>query len=62
LGEENLVQIQDSGTIEVTEEANDGGDDDDDDDDMEEEENSYNTDNEPYSKTLSDGDTITVNS
>jgi mannuronan 5-epimerase len=63
LGEENLVQIQDSGTIEVTEEANDGGeDDDDDDDDMEEEENSYNTDNEPYSKTLSDGDTIRVNS
>jgi mannuronan 5-epimerase len=60
-GEENLVEILDSGTIEVTEVANDGEDDDDDDDD-EEREDSYNTDNEPYRKTLSDGDTITVNS
>ncbi len=63
LGEENLLEILDSGTIEVTEVSNDGGEDgDDDDDDMEEGEDSYNTDNEPYRKTLSDGDTITVNS
>jgi poly(beta-D-mannuronate) C5 epimerase len=61
-GEENLVEIRGSGTIEVTEVANDGGEDDDDDDDEEEGEDSYNTDNEPYRKTLSEGDTITVNS
>jgi mannuronan 5-epimerase len=56
----NFVEIEDSGTIEVTEGAND--DDDDDDDDEEEDENSYNTDNEPYRKTLDDGDSITLNS
>src|SRR5215210_1087637 len=54
----NLVEIEDSGTIEVTEGANDG--EDDDDDDEEEDENSYNTDNEPYRKTLDDGDSITI--
>jgi poly(beta-D-mannuronate) C5 epimerase len=58
----NLVEIEDSGTIEVTE-VNGGEDDDDnDDDDEEEDENSYNTDNEPYRKTLDDGDSITINS
>jgi len=60
---DNLVEIVDSGTIEVTEVANDVGDGGDDDDDEEEgEENSYNTDNEPYRKRLSDGDSIIVNS
>src|SRR5215211_4360445 len=49
----NLVEIQDSGTIEVTE-----GEVDEDDD----EGDSYNTDNAPYRRTLSDGDSITVNS
>jgi mannuronan 5-epimerase len=57
----NFVEIEDSGTIEVTEGANED-DDDDDDDDEEEDENSYNTDNEPYRKTLDDGDSITLNS
>jgi hypothetical protein len=56
---ENLVEIVDSGTIEVTEVANDGGEDGDDD---EEAENNFNTDNEPYRKRLSDGDSIIVNS
>jgi mannuronan 5-epimerase len=65
---ENVVEIVGSGTIEVAEGANDGeeededdGDDDDDDDD-EDEENSYNTDIEPYTTILGDGDSITVNS
>src|SRR5215218_6338331 len=49
----NLVEIQDSGTIEVTE-----GEVDEDDD----EGDSYNTDNAPYRRTLSHGDSITVNS
>jgi poly(beta-D-mannuronate) C5 epimerase len=62
---ENVVEIVGSGTIEVTEGANDGeeeeedGDDDEDDGD---EENSYNTDIEPYTTILGDGDSITVNS
>jgi len=54
---ENLVEIVDSGIIEVTEEAID--------DDEEEDEtvaNTYNTDIERYSKILSDGDSIRVNS
>jgi len=55
---ENLVEIAGSGIIEVTEEANDG----EDDDDEEAEENSYNTDTQPYTTTLGDGDSITVNS
>ena len=57
---ENLVEIVDSGTIEVTEVANDGGEDLV--DEEEAENNFYNTDNEPYRKRLSDGDSIIVNS
>ena len=62
---ENVVEIVGSGTIEVTggaidgEEEDDDGDDDDDDGD---EANSYDTDIEPYTTILGDGDTITVNS
>jgi parallel beta-helix repeat protein len=62
---ENVVEIVGSGIIEVTggandgEEEEDGGDDDNDDD--EDEENSYNTDIEPYTTILGDGDSITVN-
>ena len=61
---ENLVEIVDSGIIEVTEEANDD-EEDGNEDDEEEEENEANTDNtdiERYSKILSDGDSIRVNS
>jgi poly(beta-D-mannuronate) C5 epimerase len=50
----NLVEILDSGTIEVAE-VSDGG-------DEEGEENDYNTDNTPYRKILGDGDSIIVNS
>src|SRR5215203_1658574 len=51
----NVVEIVDSGIIEVTEgEA--------DEEDEEGEGNSYNTDSEPYRRTLGDGDSITVNS
>ena len=63
---ENLVEIVGSGTIEVTEGANgdqdddDGGDDDDDDDG--DEANSFNTDIQPYTTILGDGDSITVDS
>jgi parallel beta-helix repeat protein len=57
---ENLVEIVDSGTIEVTEVANDGGEDLV--DEEEAENNLYNTDNESYRKRLSDGDSIIVNS
>ena len=62
---ENLVEIVDSGIIEVTEEANDDEEEDGNEDDEEEEEtvaNTYNTDIERYSKILSDGDSIRVNS
>src|SRR5918995_1751928 len=45
----NLVEIVDSGTIEVTEGETDGGEEDD-------EGNLYNTDSEPYRRILSDGD------
>jgi poly(beta-D-mannuronate) C5 epimerase len=55
----NLVEIVNSGTIEVTEGEID--EDDNDDDDVSDVE-SHNTDNEPFSKTLSDSDRITVNS
>jgi parallel beta-helix repeat protein len=55
---ENLVEIVDSGTIEVTEVANDGGEDLV--DEEEAENNLYNTDNESYRKRLSDGDSIIV--
>jgi parallel beta-helix repeat protein len=56
----NLVEIVDSGTIEVTEVANDGGEDLV--DEEEAENNLYNTDNESYRKRLSDGDSIIVHS
>jgi hypothetical protein len=62
---ENIVEIVGSGTIEVTDGANDEEEDDgdgDDDDDDGDEANSYNTDIEPYTTILGDGDTITVNS
>jgi hypothetical protein len=49
---DNLVEIVDSGTIEVTE-INDQG---------IRERNLYNTDSEPYRKRLSNGDYIIVNS
>ncbi|MDQ3837316.1 MAG: right-handed parallel beta-helix repeat-containing protein [Thermoproteota archaeon] len=57
------VEIVDSGVIEVTE----GGASDNDDDDVDEEEDdeeegdSYNTDIEPYRRTLSGGEDITIN-
>jgi parallel beta-helix repeat protein len=59
---ENLVEIVDSGTIEVTEGETDEEDDDAGGDEEEGEENLFNTDNEPFRRTLSDGDSITVNS
>ena len=61
---ENVVEIVGSGTIEVTEGANDDEEEDGDDDvdDNEDEENSYNTDIEPYRKILGDGESIIVNS
>ncbi len=67
----NFVEIADSGIIEVfegerdREENGDGGEDDGSGDDEEEEEREgdlYNTDIEPYRRTLNDGDEITVNS
>ncbi|MFL6523901.1 MAG: right-handed parallel beta-helix repeat-containing protein, partial [Nitrososphaera sp.] len=64
---DSQVEIVDSGTIQVTEGANDGGEDGSSgDDDNEDEEGGkgelHNTDIEPYRRTLSDGDSITVNS
>ena len=60
---ENVVEIVGSGTIEVTGGANDGEEDGDDDSDEDEDEaNSFNTDVEPYTTILGDGDSITVNS
>ena len=59
---ENVVEIMGSGTIEVTEGEIDGEEDDGDDDDDEDEANSFNTDIEPYTTILGDGDSITVNS
>jgi parallel beta-helix repeat protein len=53
----NIVEIVDSGTIEVVEEANG-----EDFEDEEEEGIYYNTDNTPYRKILDDGDSIIVNS
>jgi mannuronan 5-epimerase len=60
-GTDSHVEIVDSGIIEVTEgetdrEEEDGGDEEEGEGDL------YNTDNEPYRTTLSDGDSITVNS
>src|SRR5215204_3813157 len=64
---DSQVEIVDSGTIQVTEGANDGeedgdGEDDEEGDEEEDEASSYNTDDEPYRRALSDGDSITVNS
>jgi parallel beta-helix repeat protein len=56
---ENLVEIVDSGIIEVTEGAND---DDDSEEQKENEANSYNTDIERYTRILSGEDSIRVNS
>ena len=62
----NQVEIADSGTIQVTEGANDegegGGEEEDNGDDEENQGNFYNTNNEPYRTILSDNDSITVNS
>jgi hypothetical protein len=62
----NIVEILDSGTIEVIEGETDGGgggeDGDDGGDEQEDNGNLYNTDNQPYRRTLNDGDSITVNS
>jgi mannuronan 5-epimerase len=59
-GTDSHVEIVDSGIIEVTEgetdREEDGGDEEEGEGDL------YNTDNEPYRTTLSDGDSITVNS
>jgi hypothetical protein len=54
----------DSGIIEVTEGETDAEEDEEDGDDAGDEEgegNSYNTDSEPYRRTLSDDDSVTVN-
>jgi hypothetical protein len=51
---ENVVEIVDSGIIEVIEGESDGGE--------EGEGELYNTDSVPYTRTLSDGDSITVKS
>jgi hypothetical protein len=53
----NIVEIVNSGIIEVTE-----GERDEDEDEEEGEWDSYNTDIEPFRRTLSDGDEVTVNS
>jgi mannuronan 5-epimerase len=53
----NIVEIVNSGIIEVTE-----GERDEDEDEEEGEGDSYNTDIEPFRRTLSDGDEVTVNS
>ena len=62
--ENNVVEIVGSGTIQVTGGADDGEDEGngDDDDDDEDGDNSYNTDIEPYTTILDDGDSITVTS
>jgi parallel beta-helix repeat protein len=60
---ENVVQIVGSRTIEVTEGEIDGeGEDGDDGGDDGDETNSYNTDIQPYTTILGDGDSITVDS
>jgi mannuronan 5-epimerase len=60
----NIVEIVASGIIEVTEGETDEGEDDSGDEDGDDEGggDSYNTDIEPFRRTLSDGDSITVNS
>ena len=63
---ENVLEIVGSGTIEVTQGANNGEEEengaDDEGDEDEDEANSFNTDVEPYRTILGDGDSITVNS
>ncbi|MFL6441530.1 MAG: right-handed parallel beta-helix repeat-containing protein [Nitrososphaeraceae archaeon] len=61
---ENVVQIEDSGVIEVTEGAGNGLQEQGDGEgtDEEGESNSYNTDVEPFTAMLRDGDTISINS
>jgi hypothetical protein len=54
----NLVEIVNSGTIEVTE----GETDEDEEEEEEDEGDLYNTDNERFRRTLGDDDSITVNS
>jgi hypothetical protein len=56
------VEIVDSGIIEVIEGETDEDDDNNDGGEEKGEGDLYNTDNEPYSRTLGDGDSITVNS
>jgi len=51
------IEIVDSGTIQVTE-----GEREEEEEEEEGEGDLYNTDNEPYRRTLSDGGSITVNS
>ena len=58
---ENVVQIVGSGTIEVTDGVNDGEEGGDEEEDSDEA-NAHNTDVEPYTTILGDGDSITVNS
>ena len=62
--ENNVVEIVGSGTIQVTGGTDDGEDEGngDDDDDDEDGDNSFNTDIEPYTTILDDGDSITVTS
>jgi parallel beta-helix repeat protein len=62
---ENLIEIVDSGIIEVTEGANEqeeGEEDDGNDVDEENETTSYNTDIQSYTRRMGGGDSITVNS
>ncbi|MDQ3835368.1 MAG: right-handed parallel beta-helix repeat-containing protein, partial [Thermoproteota archaeon] len=56
------VEIVDSGTIQVTEGAGDEEEGDEGNGDGESETQTYNTNNEPFRRTLSDGDSITVTS
>jgi hypothetical protein len=58
----NLVEIVNSGTIQVTDGEVDENEEDGDNNGGGGEGEFYNTDIQPYRRTLSDGDTITVNS
>jgi hypothetical protein len=65
---ENVVEIVGSGIIDVTEGADNGGgeeedgEEDDENGGDEDEGSSHNTDIEPYTAILGDGDSITINS
>jgi mannuronan 5-epimerase len=63
---QNIVQIVDSGIIEVTRGADDGVEEEEGDDGEDEEEDgemtSYNTDVEPFTAVVGDGESITINS